>query len=44
MITAKNVEQAYSVLKRVVVRTPLYYSRYLSEKYGATIYLKRENE
>ncbi|HFR3490686.1 TPA: threonine ammonia-lyase IlvA, partial [Streptococcus suis] len=37
-------EQAYSVLKRVVVRTPLDYSRYLSEKYGATIYLKRENE
>ncbi|HFR3432721.1 TPA: threonine ammonia-lyase IlvA, partial [Streptococcus suis] len=35
---------AYSVLKRVVVRTPLDYSRYLSEKYGATIYLKRENE
>ncbi|HFR3686472.1 TPA: threonine ammonia-lyase IlvA, partial [Streptococcus suis] len=34
----------YSVLKRVVVRTPLDYSRYLSEKYGATIYLKRENE
>lgn len=44
MITAKNVEQAYSVLKRVVVRTPLDYSRYLSEKYSATIYLKRENE
>ncbi|HEM3587545.1 TPA: threonine ammonia-lyase IlvA [Streptococcus suis] len=44
MITAKNVEQAYSVLKHVVVRTPLDYSRYLSEKYGATIYLKRENE
>ncbi|CYX55695.1 threonine dehydratase [Streptococcus suis] len=44
MITAKNVEQAYSVLKRVVVRTSLDYSRYLSEKYGATIYLKRENE
>ncbi|MHC3512034.1 threonine ammonia-lyase IlvA [Streptococcus suis] len=44
MITAKNVEQAYSVLKRMVVRTPLDYSRYLSEKYGATIYLKRENE
>ncbi|CYU58899.1 threonine ammonia-lyase IlvA [Streptococcus suis] len=44
MITAKNIEQAYSVLKRVVVRTPLDYSRYLSEKYGATIYLKRENE
>ncbi|WP_155964316.1 threonine ammonia-lyase IlvA [Streptococcus ruminantium] len=44
MITAKNVEQAYSVLKQVVVRTPLDYSRYLSEKYDATIYIKRENE
>ncbi|MGQ7462779.1 threonine ammonia-lyase IlvA [Streptococcus suis] len=44
MITAKNVEQAYDVLKKVVVRTPLDYSRYLSEKYGATIYIKRENE
>ncbi|HFU3728543.1 TPA: threonine ammonia-lyase IlvA [Streptococcus suis] len=44
MITAKNVEQAYEVLKGVVVRTPLDYSRYLSEKYGATIYIKRENE
>ncbi|HEM2548485.1 TPA: threonine ammonia-lyase IlvA [Streptococcus suis] len=44
MITAKNVEQAYEVLKRVVVRTPLDYSRYLSEKYGATVYIKRENE
>ncbi|HFI2447829.1 TPA: threonine ammonia-lyase IlvA [Streptococcus suis] len=44
MITAKNIEQAYEVLKRVVVRTPLDYSRYLSEKYGATIYIKRENE
>ncbi|MCK3881517.1 threonine ammonia-lyase IlvA [Streptococcus suis] len=44
MITAKNVEQAYEVLKRVVVRTPMDYSRYLSEKYGATIYIKRENE
>ncbi|MFX3748067.1 threonine dehydratase, partial [Streptococcus suis] len=44
MITEKNVEQAYSVLKRVVVRTPMDYSRYLSEKYVATIYLKRENE
>ncbi|HEM6137029.1 TPA: threonine ammonia-lyase IlvA [Streptococcus suis] len=44
MITAENIEQAYEVLKRVVVRTPLDYSRYLSEKYGATIYIKRENE
>ncbi|HFI0150207.1 TPA: threonine ammonia-lyase IlvA [Streptococcus suis] len=44
MISARDIEQAYSVLKDVVVRTPLDYSRYLSEKYGATIYLKRENE
>lgn len=28
----------------MVVRTPLDYSRYLSEKYDATIYIKRENE
>ncbi len=44
MISARNVEQAYSVLKDVVVRTPLDYNRYLSERYGANIYLKRENE
>lgn len=30
-------------LKNVVVRTPLQYNLYLSEKYGAEIYLKRED-
>lgn len=44
MISAKNIEQAYSVLKNVVVKTPLDYNRYLSERYGADIYIKRENE
>ena len=44
MISARNVEQAYRVLKDVVVRTSLDYDRYLSEKYEAEIYIKRENE
>ncbi|MCS4488875.1 threonine ammonia-lyase IlvA [Streptococcus sciuri] len=43
MITAKNIVEAYKVLKSVVEKTPLDFDRYLSEKYGATIYLKREN-
>ena len=44
MVTARDVEQAYKVLKEVVVRTPLDYDRYLSEKYDAEVYIKRENE
>ena len=44
MISARNVEQAYRFLKDVVVRTSLDYDRYLSEKYEAEIYIKRENE
>ncbi len=43
MILAKDVVNAYDVLKGVVERTPLDFDRYLSEKYGATVYLKREN-
>ena len=43
MITAKNIVDAHKVLKSVVEKTPLDFDRYLSEKYGATIYLKREN-
>ncbi|MFC3928522.1 threonine ammonia-lyase IlvA [Streptococcus caprae] len=43
MITARDIVDAYNVLKDVVVETPLDFDRYLSEKYGATIYLKREN-
>lgn len=44
MLSAKNVEEAYEVLKDVVVQTSLHYDRYLSEKYGAEIYIKQENE
>lgn len=43
MIVAKDVVRAHTVLKDVVDRTPLDFDRYLSEKYGATVYLKREN-
>lgn len=38
-----DINQAYEVLKTVVLRTPLQYHRKLSEKYGADIYLKRED-
>lgn len=44
MLSARKVEEAYQVLKDVVVRTSLHYDRYLSEKYEAEIYIKRENE
>lgn len=44
MITVKDVVRAHEVLKDVVVTSSLDYDRYLSEKYGAEIYLKRENE
>lgn len=43
MITAKDVVSAHKVLQNVVERTPLDFDRYLSEKYQATVYLKREN-
>lgn len=43
MLSMHDVVKAHDVLKDVVVRTPLDYDRHLSEKYGATIYLKREN-
>ncbi|HEL2058601.1 TPA: threonine ammonia-lyase IlvA [Streptococcus suis] len=43
-LQAKHVQQAHETLQNVVVRTSLDYDRYLSEKYGAQIYIKRENE
>ena len=43
MITAKDVAKAHKILRGVVVNTPLEYDHYLSEKYGAKIYLKKEN-
>ena len=42
MITANDIVKANEVLKNVVERTPLDFDRYLSEKYGATIYIKKE--
>ena len=43
MLSAKDVVKAHKVLSGVVVNTPLDYDHYLSEKYGAKIYLKKEN-
>lgn len=43
LITKESVEQAYEVLKDAVSHTPLQHDRYLSEKYQANIYLKRED-
>lgn len=42
MITAKDVAKAHKILRGVVVNTPLEYDHYLSEKYGAKIYLKKK--
>jgi threonine dehydratase len=39
----KQVDEATKRLENVVSKTPLQYNRRLSEKYGATIYLKRED-
>lgn len=44
MLSARHIEEAHAVLKDVVVRTSLDYDPYLSAKYGAKIYIKRENE
>jgi len=38
-----NIDQAYEVLKKVVLKTPLQFHRKLSEKFGADVYLKRED-
>jgi len=38
-----DINSAYEVLKSVVLKTPLQYHRKLSEKFGAEIYLKRED-
>lgn len=43
LVTDKEVRQAYQTLKKAVSHTPLQYDRPLSEKYGATILLKRED-
>ena len=38
-----DINAAYEVLKSVVLKTPLQFHRKLSEKFGAEIYLKRED-
>ncbi len=38
-----HIDEAYDTLKSVVLKTPLQYHRKLSEKFGAEIYLKRED-
>ena len=43
MLSSKDIIKAHKVLNGVVVNTPLDYDHYLSEKYGAKIYLKKEN-
>lgn len=42
-VQVENVLIAHHFLKDVVVHTPLQKNDYLSEKYGATIYFKRED-
>ncbi|TQR07795.1 threonine ammonia-lyase IlvA [Psychrobacillus soli] len=42
-VQVENVLIAHQFLKDVVVHTPLQKNDYLSEKYGATIYVKRED-
>ncbi len=39
-----NVERAHDLLKKIVTRTPLQYNHRLSEKYGASVYFKREDQ
>jgi len=42
-ITVKMIEDARERLGRIVAKTPLQYSKRLSERYSAKIYLKRED-
>ncbi|HNV29047.1 MAG TPA: threonine ammonia-lyase IlvA [Cyclobacteriaceae bacterium] len=42
-IHSLDINSAYEVLKSVVLKTPLQFHRKLSEKFGAEIYLKRED-
>ncbi len=43
LIKDTEVRSAYQLLKNAVNHTPLQYDRYLSEKYQATVLLKRED-
>lgn len=43
-LTETDVKNAYQVLKPIVKHTALEYSRYLSDRYHANVYLKREDQ
>lgn len=43
LVTGSQIEEAYKVLKPIVKKTSLEYDPYLSKKYQANIYLKRED-
>lgn len=43
MVTYQDILAAHQVLKDVVIKTPMRRDSFLSEKYGANIYLKQEN-
>lgn len=42
-LTKQKIEEAYNVLSKVVIKTPLQYDVYLSQKYQCNVYLKRED-
>lgn len=42
-ITVQQIEEAAKRLEDVVVKTPLQYSKRMSEKFGANVYIKRED-
>ena len=43
MLSILDIESAYQCIKEVVVKTPLMFDSILSERFGARIYLKRED-
>ncbi len=42
LVNKEDVLKAYKVLRNVVRQTPLQHDAYLSQKYHANIFLKRE--
>ena len=43
MVQLQSIERAAKVLEGTAIETPLVYSNYFSERYGARVYLKLEN-
>lgn len=42
-LTVDLIEEAYRRLKEIIILTPLQFNKRLSDKYGANVYLKRED-